>query len=792
MSLQRFCALAVVLTTLIAPSGLEARRSQRRAAVPPKPAASTFDDRNLADWRLQPFSDYASHGVLLRESSGLWGWTLRSAKAFGSQAAQPHPAKDLLRLRVELRVEGESVPRFAAAAALSFTSFPRWSEESGVDGPLKVEAVTAFAATDVVVAALNVRNAGPKALRLRPCLRLQREGRMARLRLEPDAREPWLGLVLDRSAAVGRPLVESVHVRLGGQAGQFNLAEGAQLKALSPGAAVEWAGNRDLDLELTWPAPQLLAPGQSLRVPLLLAWGDTADAAKLRAAAAKAWHQDALPVGKAWRTAKLRWAATKSRLPVPPVPARARLLGRAALDLLLSEYAPRANLNARQFSAAKGWRDAFFSVDSPLACLAWAELEPAWAEEALLGLSSFSAAAPAPLPPHTGEEKLAWDAAGLPLHALAAWELYHRDPQPLRAAKFLATFGERLRNECAWWPEARDGDGNGLYAFAQDEEKPPYLRRRSAVLPPLFDTPQDPSRTAQPSLQSWSVALTSLVAWQMQAASALAQAAGAQDEAERYLLLSQKSVHALLEQGWDEAAGEYKEGLDGMWPFLLGLDTNSTHAARWIEQKILPRLSVGERPWMEEGVETPWRYYFLAKTLASYGYWEQERETTKRFLDEMEKKQFFSYEYGPNAKLNQGGAVATAAVVLELILDRQEQDVFLTPATRGFEAPFIQFRTLDGKFYMKRIRLPEKAARYADILVETQKNNRILDENSFIFSSKSNLAIQIQSEWPLDISDLTRNGAPIFRDAHRVEFLVPAGHRMKVAFKRSEEPTEGP
>lgn len=752
----------------------------KKPAPPVALAVPAFDEQGLVDWQRQPFSDLASRGVLWRRDQGLLAWRLGSALAFGSVAAQPHAAKDLVDWSLELVVEGEPQPRFAAQA-LSFSSRPFWAEEQGQDGPLRVEAATLFSATDVVVAAANVRNASDQPLRLRPRLRLHRsaEGLGGAKALQP-ASAPELVLSLDRSAAAGRRLVEHVAVRLGGQSGRTAWTQPGGLKPLAVGAGADLEPGRALDLELTWPVTQRLAPGQVLRVPVLLAWGT--DMAAVQARAQEQWRTQALPAGEAWRTAKARWDRFKARLPLAPEPGRQRLLARAALDLARAEYAPRQALAAPAFSAHKGRRDAFDGIDSVLACLGWAELDLPKAQAALLELASFSAAAPAPVPPHTGDEKLAWEAAGLPLHGLAAWELYHRDPQAPRAGAFLARFGERLRNESAWWPEARDGDGNGLYAFARREEMPPYLRRGLGPAPRAGEEDL--------SLQPWSLALSALVAWQMQAAAALAEAAGSQEEAAGLLDRSQRIRQALQEHAWDPEAGLHRQGLESMWLLWLGLEEDAQRRQAWFRHWV-PALQAGQRPWEEQGVATPWRFYYLMRTLASYGYFELEQELTRRFLDEMERIGLHAAEYGPDPGQVVGGSAATAAVVSQLILKRQHQDVFLTDETGPFEAPFIQFRTLDGAFYLKRHRLPERRAVYAPIKVEVPKNGKILEEKAFILSAPETLAIQIQSEWPMDISDLNRQGALIFKQSRRVELLVQPRTRIQVRFFPPQASKEG-
>lgn len=742
------------------------------AAPAASPSAAFADDLDLADWRRQGFSDFASHGVLWRGERGLLAWRLSSASAFGSLAAASHSAKTLVDLNLSFVVEGEPSPRFDGAVGV-LKSYPRWAEESLEEGGLQAEAVTLFSAQDVAVAAVNLKNAGTKPLRVRPVLHLRRGAEGLKGNAELSARYPALWLELDRSQAVGRRLVDHVGVWLGAQAWRASTAgQNLEMRKPSPLGA-----GQAVDLELTWAAPQLLAPGQTLRVPVLLAWGPDRDA--LQKTAIREFANSAAPKGKAWAAARTRWAGTRSRLAAVD-PAQAKLQRRAVLDLLLGLYGQRSALSADQFSGQKGVRDAFYSVDTPLAALGWAELDMDKAEAALLDLASFSAAAPAPLPPYTGEEKLQWEAAGLPLNALAAWELYHRDPQPGRAAQFLSRFGERLRNECAWWPGARDGDGNGLYAFAREEEKPAYLRRQAPSLPPLFTL--SPSGAGAPVLQTWSVALSSLVAWQMQAAAALAANAGAQEEAEQLMAQSRKTQQALLNQAWDPLTKTYGPGLDALWPFGLGLDADEERAKAALEASLLGPLAAGQSPWVEQGRWEPWRLYFAARTLAAYGYFAEAHKVSELLFAELNQKQALSYEYGADASQDQGGSVATAAVVTQLLLERHEQEVFLTKYTGEFESRWLQFRALDGSFYMKRSKIPESKAKYSTIRVETPNKGKIFEEKALIFSSPEAMEVQLQSEIGMDLSNLARPQTLLFKGAHKVVMQVPAKARILVRF----------
>ena len=770
-------ALALLIA---APLSLHAKKAVKHAkpkahapVAAPASAAAAAAEEGLLDWSQVPFNDFSSHGVLIRQPSGLAAWRLRSSFAFGSQAALPHPAKDLLDLKLAWKVEGESTPRFADAKP-TLKSFPRWAQESSDEGDLHAELVTVYSNTDAVVAACSLTNQGTKPLRVRPLLTLSRamaSGFKANIEASPRFPALWLGL--DRGAMVGRPLQEWVGVWMGAQNWRID-AEPAYIKgmnaqaeplSLSRGAAVRQDGA--LGVDLTWTLPQLLAPKQTLRLPLMIVWGT--DKTAVQTLGTKEWVASAMPKGKAWKAAQDRWAATRARVPQGIAPRWQALAKRAALTLMLDAYGKRGGLNMDLFSADKGSRDAFYSVESSIAALGWAELDMERAEGALLELASFSAAAPAPVPPYTGEEKLDWEASGLPLHGWAAWELYHRDPDLARAGRFLSTLGPRLRNESAWWPVARDGDGNGLYAFSRDEEKPAIFLATAAPSP--SPQPASVTVTAAPVLQTYSVALSSLVAWQMQAASALAAAAGQTQEAEELLQKVEKTRSALKAQAWDANAGTYLGGSQAFWPFLLGLDADPVRAER-AAQALKSQLELS--PW------APWERYFQIRSLASMGYLKESRAFADKTLEFFDRNKEFCSICSENGKKEGQLDGASAAVALALSLEREQQELFLTEKTGPFEARWLQFRTLDSSFYMKRLRIPEKKGIYANIKIETPKNGTILTEKAFTFMSDEAMAFQIQSEWPLDIARADHPQQLIFKASHKIELLVPAKTRYLV------------
>ena len=769
-------SLACAVALRAAPQSRPKPRAAAHAAVPAAPAPSP-DDQGLCDWSVQPFSDLASHGVLWRQGPGLLAWRLDSAAAFGSLATSASPAKALVAMSLGVAVEGEPSLRFSTVGS-TLASWPLWAQEQSQDNGLQADVVTLYSAPDVVVAAVNLRNTGATPLRLRPVLSLRRSGLGLKATAELSAKFPALWLSLDRSAALGRPFKEAVGVWMGAQAWRAS----SNGQDLNPRISSPVSG--DLDLSLTWTLPQLLRPGASLRIPVLLAWGRDLDSVQKTAQAQ--WPASALPQGVAWGRAKWRWAGLKKSLPQVD-PKRQRLLRRAALALLGDRYGARAALDADALSAAKGEDDSFDCVDTPWAALGLAELDLPAAEAALLDQASFSAAAPAAVPPYTGEEKLQWEAAGLPLNAWAAWELYHRDADSARAAAFLGHLGDRLRNECAWWAPNRDGDGNGLYAFARDDEKPAYLRLATPVLDfPVAVSPAAgsgvlaalaPVSPAALTLESWSLALTSLVAWQYQAASALADAAGDGPGAQRWL--SQHSQDALRQSGWGPERGAYRQDLDGLWPLVLGLETDPLRAQSELQQ-LLPRLGQAPAPWVVAGQWEPWRVYLVARGLAAFGYFKEAHDVLGQYLDGMDALTSFPRAMGVHP--SGAASAATAAVTLEALLDRQEQEVFLTPQTGEFVAGMLQFRSLDGTFYMKRTKIPSKNDIYAKIKVETPNHGPILTENAFIFSAPESMAVQIQSEKGMDISNLAHPQRLVFKAAHKVELLVPAKARMLVRF----------
>ena len=101
-----------------------------------------------------------------------------------------------------------------------------------------------------------------------------------------------------------------------------------------------------------------------------------------------------------------------------------------------TDYGARRRLERGRAQPAKGVSDAFYCVDTPWAALGLARAGPARGRRRLAGPGQLQRRGAGAGAAFTGEEKLAWEAAGLPLNAWAAWELYHRDPTRPRAARF--------------------------------------------------------------------------------------------------------------------------------------------------------------------------------------------------------------------------------------------------------------------------------------------------------------------------------------------------------------------
>jgi hypothetical protein len=737
----------------------------------PVPApAQPDEDLGLLDFGQTPFSDQASHCVLLRplsptvQSLGLWN--LRSAQALGGATAAEAADEQLLGLRLGIQLEGQDAAWITATAQDS----PRWSLTQAQGLSLSVEVATVFPATDMVLLVASFKNTGSASLKARPWLRLDLAGH-SDWQLAP---EPGGALLkADRSARLGLLSVEWVHclaaanpepARLGG----VELDAGG---ATLPGAAC---------LELSG-GVQTLRPGGSLRFPVLLTVDQGADAARKRGRAAwKAW---ALKPGVALKEAKLRWAQTRGHLADPPEPEWSRLERQAALILINSEYAPRNGMQASAFSAAKGWRDAFFSDDSALACLGWAELDLGKAQQGLLQLSGLAKDGLA-CPPYGGEAPPMWDAAGLPLQGWVGPQLYERDPDRVRAAAFMQAWGDLLRGQSSWWQRHQSADG--LWAVGAAEDEQPSWRRFIPVPKPAAGQPAPGD-----------LGLSSLVAAQLGVAAQVAEARGETLEAAGLAQSARRATQAVLAQAHAAVPAAYAAPNDLFWPLLLGLESDAAAAQallkmRLSDPELLPQ-DPRQPPLAESGVLVPWRALLTLEAMERLGESERAAQARRRLLLFLSNRPTLHQAYGSLGQpLGAPGDAATAAAVLMLCLDRQAQEAALLPETRALDGRFRRVRALDGALDLLFLSGSAHAAQPL-VSLAAPHGGPIAEEKAFILSVSGACRLALESRQALDVSLLER-GKPLFTGTHKATLILQPKTRYLFEMKTDtpQNPKEQP
>lgn len=381
-------------------------------------AQSPGYDKNLLDYGLTPFSDRASHGVLLRplsERQPLARWTLRSAWAWGADSRLPHPGKDLFTLRLGLNLAASNGKTETLEWGLEQAEdCPRWTYEQWKSQdnrrPVTAEVVTLFPETDCALLLATFKNTSFQKLKVFPYLEAGQALDKAEYRGKYEAATGVFTLKADRSRLFSRKITETVVLVAGGT--------GDKAAFRGPEAGKEpFLDNTDTlvtdSFSLTLSAKAVeLKPGASLRFPVFLSFDP--DPAVARGRVRDAWKNWALPKGAAFSEAQSRVQKTMGNLPVIPDKEMKDLAHRACWTLIASEYGRRGELVFPLFSPAKGFRDAFFSLETPLIAMGFAELDWGKAEDAMLQLSSFALAAPLPIPPYTGEGLLFWEAGGFP------------------------------------------------------------------------------------------------------------------------------------------------------------------------------------------------------------------------------------------------------------------------------------------------------------------------------------------------------------------------------------------
>jgi len=717
-------------------------------ALPSQPQPDA--DLGLLDYGQTPFSDQASHCVLMRPLSpaaqGLALWSLRSAAALGSASAQEGPAEQQLSLRLGIQLEGQDAAWVSATAQ----DFPRYSlTQAQAQGlSLSVEVATDFTAVDEVLLVASFKNSGAAKLKARPWLRLDL-GAHSDWKL---AREQGGALLkADRSARLGLRAVEWLRCQAATNPEPARL-NGAELAA--EGASVSGAGC----LELAGGA-QTLRPGAALRFPVLLDLGEDAEAVRHRGKLSwKAW---ALKPGAALGASKLRWSQTSSHLAPPPEPEWARLERQAALILINSEYAPRGSMRAAGFSAAKGWRDAFHSDDSALAALGWAELDLGKAEQALLQLGSMAKDGQA-CPPYGGEEPPMWDAAGLPLQAWVGSQLYERDSDRTRAAAFMQAWGGQLEGQAGWWLKHQGADG--LWAAATPDEQPAWKR---------FIAPGPKPAEGQPALPD--LGLSSLAAAQLGMASQVAEARGETQEASSLAQASRRATEAVLARAHGAVPSAFAAPNELFWPLLLGLEDDAAAAQALLKMRLedpeLLPLDPRKPPLAESGVLVPWRSLLALEAMERLGESERAAQARRRLLLFLSNRPTLHQAYDSLGQpLGAPGDAATEAAVLLLCLDRQSQEAALLPDTRALDGRFRRVRALDGSLDLRFIASSGHAAQPL-VSLASQHGAPIAEEKAFILSVAGACSLSVESRQAMDVS-LLESGRPLFKGTRKAALLL--------------------
>jgi hypothetical protein len=651
---------------------------------------------------------------------------------------------------------------------------PRWTYEQWRSTDklhaIQCEVVTLFPDTDCLLLLATFKNASFQKVRIGPrleaCQALDKADYLGKY--EPSA--GVFTLKADRGKLFSRKVVETLALVAGGPGNKAAFSSGGADKDPFLDNTERLVSNA---FSLTVSAQiKVLAPGASLRFPVLVSFD--ADAAAARARVRDAWKNWASPVAVAWNEARKRTSRTLANLPAAPEKSRKELAHRACWTLINSEYGKRGELTFPMFSAAKGFRDDFFSVDMPLAALGFAELDWGKAEDALLQLSSFAAAAPIPIPPYTGEGLLFWEAGGMPWTGFAAFDLYLRDFDRKRAKEFFGKWAPRFAHESQWWA-ARTGDA---FNYGQKDEEPwrPLRLKAARSLTPLASGEGNSD-----------VGLTSLVAWQLQAGSAVEQALGDTPAASALQERAETLAQGLLRLAWDQKLAAYQGGLEGFFPFLLGVDRNLGRARQALEGRLLSEAYFPKDrevlPFAEQGVFQPWKAYLAIKTLFQFGYRGQADEAAERVLKILSRpKALYGAYTAAGEPLEMPGDASTAAVLLELMLKRHEVEAFLLPDTKSISGHAREIKAPDGSFDLEMFTALGKGV-LSELSVASPKGGAILEEGAFVLSASKAGKLSFVSAAPVDVSEL-KNEHELFKGTKNGSLLVKKQVRYLFKFNK--------
>jgi hypothetical protein len=733
---------------------------------------------NLIDWSNQPFSDEASHYTATHlKDRGLSAYRFKSASALGEFTAFNGGKRFLFDTKVEVLPENGQ-PLFDEKIKSVVRYYPRWIFENASDKNLSADSALLMPSEDVFVMVITFKNESKSVINFRPRLVLEGADQGVDYTGRFLAKDQVFTLNSDFSAVAGSSYREEMAVKAGESKLQiFFEGDGALDDKINPDTNKLVTSRFKLVMQITQPVS--LSAGQSLRFPVLFSFSNQPGQAVSKVDSN--WTKWALPRGNAYQRAKTRWDLTVSRLPVPANRADLLTSRRAALTLLLSEYAPRGEMLTPMFSLAKSGFDAFFAAEMPIIALGWTELDNGKAQQALEQMTAFASAAPAPVPPYTGEKLLLWEVSGFGLHAFAGWELYRRDDNVARAGVFFSSLSKKLRNESAWWPLNRDGDGNFLYAFSRPEEQPLYQRwLEKAALGADPEQYLEAPLYKDIKLQTYSVALTSLMGWLFQMAALAADAADQSDETDKHLENFKNIQTALLQRCWRQEQGVYEQGLDGFFPFLLGVDTDPARARLAIENHLLPLIENEVLPFTEQGVFIPWRAYLMTRVLGLFGYRAEAAKASRKILDFFSDKKSFHSLYSVSGQaLGAPGDAATAASVLALALDRHEQSAYILADTASVGGRLLEVRTPEGSLFITRDDLSSRKEIYPELSVSSARGGSILEEGAFIITSAEKGKIVINSLFSLKISEMASKRI-LFEKARKPGFIMEKGRRYLV------------